>query len=163
MIISARVPPGVRHERPAAVGRLLTAFEQDHPGTRHTAAFGPDGVLLGHAGGDGDTGAQARAEQNASSCYMLASLTTGVSSLRVSALPGGETAAADHLLLRHRPADARPGSSPWWVVIVPIADSGGLVTEIPDAAVAPQQVLGPLAECAERVSQALAEAHRRAG
>ncbi|MDT0331239.1 hypothetical protein [Nocardiopsis lambiniae] len=156
----------LRHERPALVGELLTDF-QGRTGAAHTVAFGLDGVLLGHAGHPEDERAQVRAEQSASSSYMLASLCTGVAATWPAERRPAGPVHADHLLLRHRAGiDPQTGErpSPWWVLVVPVPDWGGLVTELPPDREAPvASVMGDLLECADRIRGVLADAHRKAG
>lgn len=156
---NGRGRPLVRGESPAQVGELLADFEA-RTGAAHTAAFDLDGVLLGHAGHPEDEAATARAEQSASSSYMLASLSTGVGTTLPSPRSPEGLGRPDHLLLRYRAREengARP--SPWWVLVVPVPEWGGLVTEIPpssDASVT--TVMSELLLCSEHIHAVLVEA-----
>ncbi|CAL9365681.1 hypothetical protein SUDANB121_00764 [Nocardiopsis dassonvillei] len=157
MINNRNGRPLVRGESPAQVGELLADFEA-RTGAAHTAAFDLDGVLLGHAGHPADEAATARAEQSASSSYMLASLSTGVGTTLPSLSRPEGLGRPDHLLLRYRDQKTAK-SSPWWVLVVPVPEWGGLVTEIPpssDASVT--AVMSELLLCSEHIHAVLAEA-----
>lgn len=159
MINNRNGRPLVRGESPALVGELLADFEA-RTGAAHTAAFDLDGVLLGHAGHPDDEKATARAEQSASSSYMLASLSTGVGTTLPSLDRPGGLGRPDHLLLRYRDREEngkRP--SPWWVLVVPVPEWGGLVTEIPpDSDASVTAVMSELLLSSEHIHIALAEA-----
>ena len=157
MINNRNGHPLIRGEPPAQVGELLADFEA-RTGAAHTAAFDLDGVLLGHAGHPDDEAATVRAEQSSSSSYMLASLAAGAGGTLPFFSRSGEPGRPDHLLLRHRDGGGRR-SSPWWVLVVPVPEWGGLVTEIPpssDASVT--AVMSELLLSSERIHTVLVEA-----
>lgn len=157
-------PVGARHLRPDRVSELLTELEGRTAGARHTVMFGTDGVALGHAGDPQDPAVVARAEQSASSAYMLTSLSAGAWRCWAAAATDpdrfGEPA-ADHLLLRHR---GDQEAQRWWVLIVPVPGWGGICTEVPPGGeVAITGLIAPVRACAEQVVAVLEQAHRGDG
>lgn len=163
---------GVRHLRPDRLSDLLDDFEA-HTGARYTVAFGDDGVALGQAGARDDGALQARAEQSASSAYMLCSLSAGfwrswpeshLDAARFGASPGQRSLPADYILLRHTTPESKTREK-WWVLVVP-APWGGLCTELPPGSEVPIQVgvvLKKLQGLVEAAAAVLREAHEAEG